>query len=258
MRDARNGSALPSRLLAAAWGPWKRSPSGAGRLEEMSAEQREDLLRSEQQFRALSPQDQQRIRDLHEQIESAPDREKLRATMNRYCKWFETQPPLPPRKLLDKKKTLKERIATVKEFLAKPGPSKDIHLDDRIAGSWPPGWIATPRSTGPDSSRAWPRLHPEIRQASAGPATSGPPRDALAALADGRSERTDAHRGARDGSPPRRAFAGVAREVGSEETRRAGPDHRRLAPRDGHPMNSTRNWPLSSRARRSTMKSAIG
>ena len=80
-------------------------------VEEMSAEQRDDLFRSEQQFRALPPQEQQRIRDLHDQIESAPDRDKLRATMNRYCKWFETQPPFRRAKLLDKKKTLEDRIA---------------------------------------------------------------------------------------------------------------------------------------------------
>ncbi len=46
-------------------------------LEEMSAEQREDVLRAEQQFHALSPQDQQRIRELHEQIENSPDRAEL-------------------------------------------------------------------------------------------------------------------------------------------------------------------------------------
>ena len=70
------------------------------RVEEMSAEQLDELFRNEQQFRALSPQEQQRIRDLHEQIESDPDREKLLATMNRYCKWLRTQPPFRREKLL--------------------------------------------------------------------------------------------------------------------------------------------------------------
>ena len=65
----------------------------------MSAEQLEDLIHNEEQFRHLSPQEQQRIRELHEQIEIAPDREKLRATMNRYCKWFETQLPYRQAKL---------------------------------------------------------------------------------------------------------------------------------------------------------------
>ena len=43
-------------------------------------------------------------------------------------------------------------------------------------------------------------------------------------------------------------FAGAAGEVGSEETRRAGPDHRRMAPRDGLPGTRRDNWPISSRA----------
>lgn len=118
-------------LLAASLGTVETLSQRRRQVEAMSAEQREDLFRNEQQFHALPSQEQQRIRDLHDQIESAPDREKLRATMNRYCKWFETQPPFRRAKLLDKKKTLKERVATVKEFLAKSGPSKDLHLDDR-------------------------------------------------------------------------------------------------------------------------------
>jgi hypothetical protein len=51
--------------------------------------------------------------------------------MNRYGKWFETQPTFRRLKLLDKKPALKDRIATVKAFLAKQGPAKDLHLDDR-------------------------------------------------------------------------------------------------------------------------------
>lgn len=101
------------------------------RVEEMSAEQLDDLLRNEQQFLALSPQEQQQIRDLHDQIEIASDRNMLRATMNHYDKWFETQPPFRRAMLLDKKKTLKDRIAMVKGVLAKQGPAKAIHLDDK-------------------------------------------------------------------------------------------------------------------------------
>jgi len=120
-----------SAVLAASLGAVETLSQRRRQVEEMSAEQRDDLFHSEQQFRALPPQEQQRIRDLHDQIESAPDRDKLRATMNRYCKWFETQPPFRRAKLLDKKSTLKERITTVKNFLAKQGPTKDLHLDDR-------------------------------------------------------------------------------------------------------------------------------
>ncbi len=158
-------------------------------VEAMPAEQRDYLLRSEQQFRALPAQEQQRIRDLHDQIENAPDREKLRATMNRYCKWFETQPPFRRAKLRDK--TYK-RAVTVKagesvQVTLKPGepvqvggakyPWDEKDMAQRgsqrsrttwqskrlprtststtaVAGPWPSGWTITPRST---ASRAWAR-----------------------------------------------------------------------------------------------------
>jgi hypothetical protein len=118
-------------VLVASPGPVETLSQRRRQVEQMSAEQREDLLRSEQQYRALSPQDQQRIRDLHEQLESAPDRDKLRTTMNRYCKWFEAQPPFRRATLMDKKKTLQDRIAMVEELVRRQGPSKDIRLDDR-------------------------------------------------------------------------------------------------------------------------------
>lgn len=141
MMDAKKvfGFLAAGVLLAASLGAVETIAQRRQRVAEMSAEQRDDLFRNEQQFRALSPQEQQRIRDLHDQIESAPDREKLRATMNRYCKWFEAQPPFRRAKLLDKKRPLDERIKTVKEFVLKQGPSSDLHLDDknrRVLATW--------------------------------------------------------------------------------------------------------------------------
>ena len=124
----------------------------------MSAEQRDELFRSEQQFHALSPQDQQRIRDLHEQIESAPDRDMLRATMNRYCKWFETQPPFRRVKLLDKNEDVRKIAWQPSRNSWQTGPVQDIDLDDKNRRAWPPGWIVTPTEHGPDSSKAWPKV----------------------------------------------------------------------------------------------------
>ncbi|MGA2253213.1 MAG: hypothetical protein ABSG53_01010 [Thermoguttaceae bacterium] len=139
------GFLAAAAVLVASLGAVETLSQRRRQLEKMSAEQCEDLLRNEHDFRALSPQDQQRIRDLHDQIESAPDREKLRATMNRYCKWFETQPFFRRAKLLDKKTTTADRIAKVKELLKKPGPTKDIHLDDRnrrFLAAWLDRYIA--------------------------------------------------------------------------------------------------------------------
>ena len=121
---------LAAALLAAALGAVDTLSQRRQRVEAMSAEQRDELFRAEQQFRALPAAEQQRIRDLHEQVEAAPDREKLLATMGRYCKWFETQPPFRRAKLMDKKLTVSERVKAVKEFVARHPPTKDLRLDD--------------------------------------------------------------------------------------------------------------------------------
>ena len=201
-------------------------------VEEMPAEQREELFRSEQQFRALSAEEQKRIRALHAQIEGDPERDKLRATMNRYCKWFETQPPFRRAKLLEKhapavaakpggaiaaagkspEKRLREgRIAMVKEFLAKQGPTKDLRLDDRSRRgltAWLDHYTTEHgiEEPGPVAPCRWsevPARSAANRQASARAAASDHPRVSPAALADGRRHRADAHRPARDGSAPR-------------------------------------------------------
>ena len=230
---------LIGALLAASLGAVETLSQRRRRVEAMSAEQREELFRSEQEFRKLPPEEQQRIRELHDQIESAPDREKLLATMNRYCKWFETQQPFRRAKLLDKKKPLDDRIATVKEFLAKQGPSKDIHLDDTESPR--SGRLAGPLHHGARASihREDDPGQPRIRQASAGSATSGRPRESLAALAGGRAEWAIAHRGARNDSARERAFAGAAQEAGGARSPASRPGSSPTGSATRRPINST-------------------
>jgi len=150
-------------VLVASLGAVETLSQRRRQLDGMSAEQLDDLIHNEEQFRKLSQQERQRIRELHEQIEIAPDREKLRATMNRYCKWFETQLPYRQAKLSeDRKKTVKERVATVKEFLA-------LDLDDkdrRSLAAWLDQYITEhgPRfveNLGPGSHTGFSRLPPE-------------------------------------------------------------------------------------------------
>jgi hypothetical protein len=94
------------------------------RVEAMPAEQIADLFRCEAEFQKLPEQDRQRLRDLHEQIENAPDRDVLRATMIRYCKWLETQ-PLLTRSEIDKKKSIDDRVAAIKDL------GNRLRLDDK-------------------------------------------------------------------------------------------------------------------------------
>jgi hypothetical protein len=100
------------------------------RLEAMSADQSEDLFHNEQVFRALNPEEQKRIRALHAAIQSDPERNKLLAVMNRYCKWFEEQPPYRRGEL--QVKTPKERIEEIRKQVETPTfHGNEIRLDDR-------------------------------------------------------------------------------------------------------------------------------
>jgi hypothetical protein len=61
-------------------------------IEEMTAAQKEELLRRREQFAALSPAQQQRLRQFDAQLRRDPDRQMLRETLNRYCQWLSAQP----------------------------------------------------------------------------------------------------------------------------------------------------------------------
>ena len=84
------------------------------RIEQLSESQKEELFRHREQFHALSPSEQQRIRQLHEQLQCEPDGEKLRETMNRYCQWLATLPPYRRAELLELKPA--QRIKQIKQL----------------------------------------------------------------------------------------------------------------------------------------------
>jgi hypothetical protein len=125
------GWSLAGLFMLATLGAVESLAERRRRVEQMPPQQREELFRNEKKFRGLPLEDQQRIRDLHEQIESAPDRDKLRTTLNRYCKWLDAQTPFRRAKLSDKRLSLKDRIQSIKETIAKQDPNKDFHLDDK-------------------------------------------------------------------------------------------------------------------------------
>ena len=98
-------------------------------VEAMNADQREYLFRNEQVLRDR-PNELQRIRELHADIERDPDRDKLMATMNRYCKWFEEQPQWWRGEL--QRKTTKDAIKEIKRQLTiQKIVGNEIRLDEK-------------------------------------------------------------------------------------------------------------------------------
>jgi len=84
------------------------------RLEKLSPEQKEELLRKKQRFEQLSPEEQQRLRELHAAITADPEAAVLEETIKRYNQWLATLPS-PKRAALLVIQDPKERIARIKE-----------------------------------------------------------------------------------------------------------------------------------------------
>ena len=59
----------------------------------MSSDERNDLREKYDKFEALSPDEQDQLRRLHEQLESDPQGDKLRRLLLRYHEWLKTLTP---------------------------------------------------------------------------------------------------------------------------------------------------------------------
>lgn len=60
------------------------------RLETMSAAEKEDLLRKKERFENFPPVEQQRLRQLHDQVSTDPEAERLKQVLTRYCEWLKS------------------------------------------------------------------------------------------------------------------------------------------------------------------------
>ncbi len=94
------------------------------RIERMDAARKAELRRAQEQFAALGPAEQQRLHDLHDQIEVHPRSDELLAVMERYCEWVNTLAPseradlreLPPEKRIEKIRELREEQSRRRQF----------------------------------------------------------------------------------------------------------------------------------------------
>jgi hypothetical protein len=66
------------------------SASRRARIEGLDAGKQQDLLRKFERFEALSPAEQQRLRDLQAQITADPNSQKLLLVLERYHEWLKT------------------------------------------------------------------------------------------------------------------------------------------------------------------------
>ena len=84
------------------------------RIQNMSAAQKDQLLRRQRQFQALEAEQQQRVRLFHEQLRREPDGEKLRETLAQYGQWLAGLPSI--RRITLEELEPGRRIAQVKQI----------------------------------------------------------------------------------------------------------------------------------------------
>jgi len=84
------------------------------RIESMTADEKRDLAQCWERFAALQPDEQERLRRLHGQIEQDPNAAELREVMQRYYEWLKTLPPYVRADLLELPAA--ERVKRIKEL----------------------------------------------------------------------------------------------------------------------------------------------
>jgi hypothetical protein len=112
-------------------------PEPQPRLEQMNPNQKEELVRHEEQFLAMGLAQQQQIRQLDEAIRGDADAEKLRETMHRYYHWLGSLPLFRRAELMEMK--LPQRVKQIKQILqeqAKSGLNPLGEEDRRALIQW--------------------------------------------------------------------------------------------------------------------------
>jgi hypothetical protein len=127
------------------------------RLKQMSAAEREELLRKENRFRNLSEPEQQRLRQIEQQIANAPDGRELRQIMTRYYEWLKTLSEGQRAEVLSL--SVDERVSRIRKILEKQSIERfqryaRTKLDDddvRVIKDWVEGFIDRHRDELVDS-----------------------------------------------------------------------------------------------------------
>jgi hypothetical protein len=88
----------------------------AARLQEMTAEQKEDLRRKKNRFDELQADEKQNLRELHKSITTDTNAKELSETVTRYNRWLASLDPTEKSLLLDIKDPA-ARIARIKELM---------------------------------------------------------------------------------------------------------------------------------------------
>lgn len=112
-----------------------------GRLRQLNENELIELARNREDFDSKSPEQQQQLRDFHQQLINHPDREKLERVMQQYHDWLATLDEQNRAKVLDLPPN--ERIAKINQirrqqsidWLGKIGPTQ-LPKEDAVPVYW--------------------------------------------------------------------------------------------------------------------------
>jgi hypothetical protein len=96
------------------------------RVEQMSPGEKQELGRLQRRFYGLDPDQRERLRRLHQAIDSDPQAERLRGIMTRYANWLKTLPAGERAELLSLPP--EERIARIRDLLQQQARSQMRYL----------------------------------------------------------------------------------------------------------------------------------
>ena len=86
------------------------------RIKDMKPAEKKQLLRKQERFAGLKPEEQKRLRELHREVEKDPKADQLRRVMHAYCEWLKSFSAYEREELLDLEPA--KRIERIRELRA--------------------------------------------------------------------------------------------------------------------------------------------
>lgn len=107
------------------------------RIEQLDDTDKDQLRQKAERFAKLEQTEKERMRALHEQIEVAPDRAQLEATMQRYSEWLATLTPVQRAELADLEPQARvEKIKQLRDKQADQSSKQLSHADVVAFSKW--------------------------------------------------------------------------------------------------------------------------
>ena len=144
-------------------------PARRQRVEGMGLDEKEQLLRAEDRFVRLNPEEQQGLRRLDEQLQADPNAQQLRAIMRRYDEWLKSLSSFSRAELAEMKPV--ERVTRIqKEEQRREGSRRPGGKDMELLLNWMNEYVGRAREAfSGDPVRTGAEMADRVQRAGAAP-----------------------------------------------------------------------------------------